>query len=249
MEAATITLLYKSMACNAKCRLCPPQIPPRLKRHGIPALLSTALTMAGIGISDVVVADGKAGKDAVPRILFTNVHVFDGKSEKRVMNASVVVEGNLIKSVSTKPLEADGATVIDGGGCTLTPGLMDTHVHMQLVVAAPDLEFLPQQDVAIKMVPIAEDMLMRGFTTVRDACGNTHGLRRQINEGVVIGPRIFSAGACIGRWSSHADFMTATSVKGQTNVERMGFSTIADGPHASPCPNRVASSALALWIS
>ena len=49
-------------------------------------------------------------------ILITNVHVFDGKNEKRLMNASVLVEGKLIKEVSTGPVKADGATVIDGGG-------------------------------------------------------------------------------------------------------------------------------------
>jgi imidazolonepropionase-like amidohydrolase len=80
------------------------------------------------------------------------------------------------------------------------------------------------------MVPIAEDMLLRGFTTVRDTCGNTHGLRDAINAGAVAGPRIVSAGACIGGGSSHADFFTDTSVKGETNAERVGFSRIADGP-------------------
>ncbi|MBE1282206.1 MAG: serine/threonine protein phosphatase [Rhodobacteraceae bacterium] len=71
---------------------------------------------------------------------------------------------------------------------------------------------------------------MRGFTTVRDLCGNTHGMRRAINDGVIPGPRIVSAGACIGGWSSHADFMMDTSVKGQTNMERIGMVRIADGP-------------------
>ncbi|MEP1200770.1 amidohydrolase family protein [Tateyamaria sp.] len=164
------------------------------------------------------------------RTLFTNVSVYDGVKPELIKSANVLVEGKLIKLVSTDPIEPGNATIIDGGGRTLTPGLMDTHVHLQLVVAAPDLEFQPVQDVALQMVPIAEDMLMRGFTTVRDACGNTHGLRRQINAGTIPGPRIVSAGACIGGWSSHADFMTATSVKGQTNIERIGFSIIADGP-------------------
>lgn len=180
--------------------------------------------------ASVVATSAIAQNDPLPQTLFTNVNVYDGVTPELMMGANVLVEGNLIAEVSADPIEAEGATIIDGGGRTLTPGLMDTHVHMQLVGAAPDLEFLPQQDIAIKMVPIAEDMLMRGFTTVRDACGNTHGLRRQINEGVVPGPRIFSAGACIGGWSSHADFSTATSVKGQTNLERVGFSIIADGP-------------------
>ena len=56
--------------------------------------------------------------------LFTNVHVFDGVSEKRVENANVLVEDNLIKQISAGTITADGARVIDGGGGTLMPGIM-----------------------------------------------------------------------------------------------------------------------------
>ena len=64
------------------------------------------------------------------RILFTNVHVFDGVNEQRIMNANVLVEGNLVKEVSTSAIAAPGATVIDGGGRTLTPGFIDAHSHI-----------------------------------------------------------------------------------------------------------------------
>lgn len=62
-----------------------------------------------------------------PQTLFTNVHVFDGKNEKLLENANVLVEGNLIKTVSKDAIEADGAKVVDGGGRTLMPGLIDMH--------------------------------------------------------------------------------------------------------------------------
>jgi hypothetical protein len=51
-----------------------------------------------------------------PRTLITNVNVFDGVNEALIENANVVVEGNLIKQVSTNVIEAGDATVIDGGG-------------------------------------------------------------------------------------------------------------------------------------
>lgn len=54
-------------------------------------------------------------QDKPPQILITNVHVFDGTNEARIENANVLIEGNLIKSVSTTAIEAEGATVIDGG--------------------------------------------------------------------------------------------------------------------------------------
>ena len=59
--------------------------------------------------------------------LFTNVNVFDGLNEKLIENANVLAEGNKIKTVSTRKIDASGATVIDGGGRTLMPGLIDAH--------------------------------------------------------------------------------------------------------------------------
>lgn len=64
--------------------------------------------------------------------LITNVNVFDGKNEKLIEKANVLVEGNKIKTVSTEKIEAGDATVIDGGGRTLIPGLIDAHWHTML---------------------------------------------------------------------------------------------------------------------
>ena len=67
-----------------------------------------------------------------PQVLITNVHVFDGVNEKRIENSNVLVEGNLIKLVSQKPIDVGGATVIDSGGRTLTPGFIDAHTHIMV---------------------------------------------------------------------------------------------------------------------
>ena len=61
--------------------------------------------------------------------LFTNVNVFDGVNEQLIENANVVVTDNLITEVSTEPLAVAGGRVIDGGGRTLMPGLIDAHWH------------------------------------------------------------------------------------------------------------------------
>jgi imidazolonepropionase-like amidohydrolase len=116
--------------------------------------------------------------------LFVNVHVFDGVNEKRVENANVLVEGNIIKAISTKPITAEGATVIDGDGRTLMPGLTDAHWH----VAYAGLNSLDQirteeiDYIHALMVKEAEKTLMRGFTTVRDLGGGGFGLNKAIDE-------------------------------------------------------------------
>ena len=57
-----------------------------------------------------------AHAETPPQTLFVNVHVFDGVSDKRLEDANVLVEGNLIKKVSRDSIDAPGANVIDGGG-------------------------------------------------------------------------------------------------------------------------------------
>lgn len=187
------------------------------------------LMLAGVAL---ISTSGLASSAEDPRYtLFKNVNVYNGLEYKLYENLNVLIEDNQIVKIGESIDTPAGATVIDGAGRTMVPGLIDTHTHFQLVDAAPNLENLSAQEIAIKMVPVAEDMLMRGFTMARDLCGNTHGLRNAINQGVVNGPRIVSAGACVGGVSSHADFMGGTYKKQRgSNIEDAGFSIIANGP-------------------
>jgi imidazolonepropionase-like amidohydrolase len=72
-------------------------------------------------------------EEAKPQILFTDVNIFDGKTDTLAEGMSVLVKGNLIKKIAKGDIEArDDATVIDGGGRILMPGLIDNHVHLML---------------------------------------------------------------------------------------------------------------------
>ncbi len=82
--------------------------------------------------SVVLAAIGSVHADSPRSVVFSNVNIFDGESDRLIKGGSVLVEGNLIKSVSSSPINAPGAEVIDGGGRTLMPGLTDAHVHLML---------------------------------------------------------------------------------------------------------------------
>jgi len=158
---------------------------------------------AGIAIafSSLVLAQD----EAPTQTLFTNVQIFDGVSEVR-MAGNVLVEGNLIKQVSAEAINAPGATVIDGGGGTLMPGMIEAHAHLSL---HGDLFQIRNEFnwmyVGAKSGAEAGHMLMRGFTTARDAAGPTNGLRKVIDAGHVVGPRIYSAGPAISQTGGHFD--------------------------------------------
>ena len=148
--------------------------------------------------------------------LFENVRIFDGKSDQLSASMNVLVRGNTIAKISKDPIAIDGgasATIIAGGGRTLMPGLIDAHWHTMLVRPTPAA--LLVDDVGyLNLVAGAEatDTLMRGFTTVRDVGGPSFGLKRAIDEGIVVGPRIYPSGAIVTITSGHGDFRHANEL-------------------------------------
>ena len=68
--------------------------------------------------------------------LIKNINIFDGVNDT-LTPGSVLIESNLIKRVGAKVEAPDGATIIDGGGRTLMPGLINSHVHLALPDSIP----------------------------------------------------------------------------------------------------------------
>src|SRR3954468_13252022 len=170
--------------------------------------------------------------------LFNNVRVFDGKGTSLSEPTNVLVRGNLIERISPTPIPVDRSattTIVDGGGRTLMPGLIDNHWHAMLARAPPADSF---GDVGFNNLAAgdeATDTLMRGFTTVRDVGGPVFGLKRAIDEGIVKGPRIYPSGAIITVTSGHGDFRQPTdlprTIGGMlTRMEQVGGAMIADSP-------------------
>src|SRR6478735_8876454 len=97
-----------------------------------PMMLTCALTfLAGV-------AHGQQVDAAVT--LFNNVRVFDGKSASLSEPTNVLVRGKLIERISRAPIPVDRSattTIIDAGGRTLMPGLIDAHCHAMMVRVTP----------------------------------------------------------------------------------------------------------------
>ena len=128
--------------------------------------------------------DAAGAATAAPKVavtLFKNVRIFDGKAEKLSDTSNVMVRGNIIERVSSvniQPPADANVTIIDGGGRTLMPGLIDAHVHAFAIRPTPAQAI--GGDVGYNNIVAgaeATDTLLRGFTTVRDVGGPTFGLK------------------------------------------------------------------------
>jgi imidazolonepropionase-like amidohydrolase len=140
--------------------------------------------------------------------------LFDGKSDRTVAGAVVIVEGSTIKAVGSGLVVPPGAKVVDLGDATLLPGFIDAHVH--LTFSSSDnwyrdtVENL-RRDVPERTLRAAENArqtLMAGFTTVRNVGASDFidvGLRNAIDAGIVPGPRMLVAVHSLGSRGGHCD--------------------------------------------
>ena len=169
-------------------------------------------------------------------VIIENVRIFDGTADQLSAPSNVLVVGKVIKTISADPIAdpaATSVTRIQGAGRTLMPGLIDAHTHLmfatvpQLAVLTGDIGFLN-----LAAGKAATDMLMRGFTSVRDLGGPVFGLKRAIDLGLLAGPRIWPAGAFISQTGGHGDFRLPNDIPARpgdfTFSERVGAAAIAD---------------------
>jgi imidazolonepropionase-like amidohydrolase len=166
--------------------------------------------------------------------LITNVRILDATGREPFPGA-VRVEGNRITEVlaSGATLPANGATVINGAGATLMPGLIESHAHLGLAdLSSHDLNRLPIEEQMLITVRNARTMLDCGYTSAFSAASAKPRLdvvlRREIESGREPGPRLLANGPEI----------TVTGGLGDTNMmhlphyETPTFAWVADGPDA-----------------
>jgi len=166
------------------------------------------------------------------QILFQNCAILDGTLPELREGYNVLVENERIAEVSDKPIKAVNAYSINLGGRTLMPGLTDAHVHVNAVTAdLGGLVDLPPTLLTAKAKPILENMLKRGFTTVRDAGGADWGIAEAVRLGLFKGPRLLFSGHALSQTGGHGDGRSKNNNNEPCacNYYTSSLSRIADG--------------------
>ncbi len=172
-------------------------------------------------------------------VLLENVRLLDHRAADLTAPMNVLISGNVIEKISSSPIAVQDKEVIkiNGKGKTLMPGLIDVHVHLvfgaltmpQMMTSDMSEEFLVD-----KVGTSAAKMLLRGFTSVRDAGGPIFPLKAAIDKGQLVGPRVWASGATISQTAGHGDFRTPEERSRRffgmvSRAERYGATFIADG--------------------
>jgi len=172
----------------------------------------------------------QTGHGTVARTAIRAARLIDGRRATPILDAVVVVEGERIVSVGSKLAIPSGTDVIDMPTATLLPGLIDCHTH---VTGGDPGDYYEKTfrrspiDSAVQAHVYARRTLEAGFTTVRDVGAAEFvdvALRKAIDAGVVVGPRMQVATLAIGATGGHAD-LTGFS----PYLSFKEFSAVADG--------------------
>lgn len=164
-------------------------------------------------------------------ILFTNLALLDVVAGALRSGQQVLVRDGEIVEVG-RSIAARDARTIDLGGRTLMPGLIDCHVHIHPLILPTTPLMLPSLITAHALRTL-DGMLMRGFTTVRDAGGADAGHRQAVERGLCRGPRLFVAGRAISQTGGHGDPRTPANqfdpCACASHLAGFGLGRIADG--------------------
>src|SRR5215470_7199949 len=164
------------------------------------------------------------------RTLFTDVNILDCTGAQPYAG-EVLVEGNRIKQIAKagKKLPRDGAHVVDGGGATLMPGLIESHGHISFCDTSTleGLGDIPPEEHTLKTMKYAKVMLDHGFTAIFSAAAAKPRLdvviRNAIEEGEIPGPRLRAASPELTVTGGLGDVRRA-------HIYRETFAICCDGP-------------------
>jgi imidazolonepropionase-like amidohydrolase len=157
--------------------------------------------------------------------------LFDGLGDKMLGPTEILIEGDCIVEVSGSVGRPGGANVLDLSDRTVSPGFIDTHVHLcvdGLNLARQTLQCAPAK--ALAGLHYAQQYMRYGFTTLRDI-GTldpewpTVNLRDAIDSGMARGPRLIVAPHMISATAGHGDLQGMFPCRCN-----MGLSRVADSP-------------------
>jgi imidazolonepropionase-like amidohydrolase len=163
-------------------------------------------------------------------VLLTNFALLDTEAGVLRSGYQALIEGKLIARLERGAINAPGVRTADLGGRTLMPGMIDCHVHLHSTTLPPAPIVLPSL-ITARMGVRLRDMLMRGFTTVRDAAGADVGHRQAVEQGLFLGPRLFVSGRAISQTGGHGDPRSPADQREPCSCIHLvaGIGRIADG--------------------
>ncbi|KAJ7764617.1 hypothetical protein DFH07DRAFT_882185 [Mycena maculata] len=153
---------------------------------------------------------------------------------------AITIKKGMVVSVESDQLhkkrkDEEEIKTVDLNGAYVCPGLIDCHVHVTAVPGVKNMgEFsqMLEQDINLRTAYVLKEMLLRGFTTVRDTGGASKRIALAIEEGLIQGPRLIQCGKALSQTGGHGDSgpgLSGGSSAGCCGGHSSGLGRVADG--------------------
>lgn len=156
--------------------------------------------------------------------------LIDGVSEEPQHDVAIAIEDGEIVAVGDRGEITDDSDDTYYEHDVVIPGLIDAHCHLSGVRSMNPMEWVTT-DVATMTARATADLrelVSAGFTAVRDVGSSTGlGLRTAVEEGEIVGPRVYTSGQAISQTGGHGD---SHFLPYEWAQDQVGLSTLADGP-------------------
>lgn len=174
-------------------------------------------------------------RSAATSYILHNAAIVDVEAGAIQSNQTLTIENGKITSIAPAAAtltQRSGFTSIDCTGKFISPGLIDSHVHL---IAVPGFDNLaaafgnPEAVTLLRQPYVCAQMLHRGFTSIRD-CGGAHAaIKEAIEDGVIVGPRLFIAGHALSQSGGHADFRGKHDLSACCGGHATGIGRVCNG--------------------
>ena len=170
-------------------------------------------------------------------LLIKNARIFDGTNAECAEGMYLRVAEGVIAEICSRAIHPAGARVLDVGGRTVMPGLIDAHLHAYCSdVSMQKIEAIGEPYRTAHAIRMLGHALDCGFTTVRDIGGGDYSLAKAIADGLVRAPRFYYAGKILSMTGGHGDFRPLEQKPHQHEVCSCGIVNwacrVADGVDA-----------------
>ncbi|MFJ3958823.1 amidohydrolase family protein [Arthrobacter sp. NPDC090010] len=160
-------------------------------------------------------------------VVLRNARILDPRSGDIAAPQSIMTRDGRIEEISSSTRTVSGAVEVDAGGFTVLPGLIDSHAHVtqssgdfqEILSWTPDYH-------AARTARVLHEMLLRGFTLVRDMGGADNGLARAVDERLLTAPRLKAGGPIFAPTGGHA---LTEVVDGEVEIRRAFRARFRDG--------------------
>lgn len=162
-------------------------------------------------------------------ILLSNANILDLRSGEIHTKKYIVIRNEIIANIFDDIPKFSGE-MIDVSKYIVIPGLCDAHVHVKATSVNLDTLHLQSPSyITAKAIKLLQNMLQRGFTTVRDVGGADWGLVKAVEEGIIEGPRIIHGGLALSQTGGHGDGRGSGEDVSDFCYQKPALSRVCDG--------------------